>query len=644
MRVFRRVFICLVVAFSMLFPVSAYAAEYGPEVSTYWGVDDFYSIIGVSNRYDAALGLIGQWSRKIQIDNAKFVALSNEGSGGAFYELANMIQPAEFELPNEIKLNAAATLVWDANTVKCLAMYGDPYQGWMWYADVTDETINAARRDFNRVMNGESLGGGGGSSGDYYEYTTYVKYVTSSFFTYPNDSTWNRVNRDGTPYEGDYSLTPNQLTIRIPVEYVDAMVQRLGSGYSAADTYVMFRRTSSGSAGTLTVVFQNSAIASSLQQGSVGERTFNYWRVTYAPNKYQSFSSEDKVFSGNVLTADTFTANVATNANYSSNFYPDDYQYYVYGMLSTGGGGSGGNNNWPDPTPPDPPQEPDPPSPTPPTVNLPDVDLPDVDFPDVDVDLPSVTIGEPTNTTSQDYTPWLRAILSALNGIITDLDSHCYHIRVAIRDNLQELAESISDTMGYIYTDLTTYLGELFEWLAERMDWTVNVDSGFDDSGIVYWLREIYYKIPGIGYPKPDPITDTEDAFDWWSALLSWITNCIVGFISGFVDDVNGLLSFVRDKFPFSIPWDVAAYLAVLDMQRETPVVVFTIPAWPGVWGEYQIRIDLSPYDNAMSAVRTMVLVWWGMVLIMRTDWLLLLFDRQTGLAKGFVSRLTGHT
>lgn len=77
---------------------------------------------------------------------------------------------------------------------------------------------------------------------------------------------------------------------------------------------------------------------------------------------------------------------------------------------------------------------------------------------------------------------------------------------------------------------------------------------------------------------------------------------------------INGL----KEKFPFSIPWDLMAFFAVMNAEPETPEIQATIPL--GLW-EWDIDWDLHAFDNVARILRNMELIGFciGLILITRS-------------------------
>lgn len=358
-----------------------------------------------------------------------------------------------------------------------------------------------------------------------------------------------------------------------------------------------------------------------------------------------------------------------------------------YGGSDSGGGG-GGDNHWPtdDPTPtPDPPEVPGPgddPIPQPDPPDLPDpreYPVSDPYTPDPDPPTNPVITYDPNPTGEPtDYRPWLNAILVLLrkiNTTISDgfgdlrgwLTNHCDHIREQIHSDSVDLGLHIQtaiqngfisferwlqgtfagyfiDELDYVigqqFAELESYLYDLFHWLASQFDFTFG-GSNYDDSSVIYWLRRIYARLGG-GAPNPGDDGTVDEGFDWWAWLLGLITDALGGIITDFVGDVGGFLATLADVFPFSIPGDIVAYLTLLDAARETPRFVVTIPAVDGWWQSFDYEIDLAPFDDAMGVVRGMYLIYWGLILVMKTDWLGGVFDFATRAVVQFFDKITG--
>ena len=166
-------------------------------------------------------------------------------------------------------------------------------------------------------------------------------------------------------------------------------------------------------------------------------------------------------------------------------------------------------------------------------------------------------------------------------------------------------------------------------WLGEclNFDVNVNVDGGsggdggsegdegdtntyvpFDDTSIIYWLKQIWSKLGnGISIKPVDPVVNPDGWWDWFANLLGGLIGALADIgldkIGGLVDALDTL----KDKFPFCIPWDIAALLGLLVSEPVTPVIELPLMALSvsnGVQEVGSITIDLSTYDDAWEAVR----------------------------------------
>jgi len=184
----------------------------------------------------------------------------------------------------------------------------------------------------------------------------------------------------------------------------------------------------------------------------------------------------------------------------------------------------------------------------------------------------------------------------------------------------------------------------LAQWLAAQFDFSVS-GGAWDDSTVVSWLKKIYWELQGRTKRNPTE-PDVDNDLEWWQKLLQIITDKLGALVTDFVGDVGDFLEAVKNRFPFSVPWDIAAYLALLGAAPQTPHFTFVIPAIAGWWPEWEIDIDLSAFDSVAAVCRHMVLLLWAGCLIMKTDWLGGVFDGAAHAVTGFfdraVSRVAG--
>lgn len=581
---------------------------------------------------------------------------------------------------NPSGVNAVQLKYWQDNMPAGMHVYA---------LNTTAEVVGAAKEAFRAILAGEDTGGGssGGSSsfefhpvysfrsdavsGESYSYTT----------IYSGDQAYTtRMDKDGNPYAySGYStyLLQSPFTVSFPED----VLPELPDGFTYDDlTYSL-------------VATGNRVINFRLSKNSTTELltttttskngvtyTFDYVNGTTTGGYYLQIHIDDCTVSASGMNVTNYS--YGSSSNWSSISNSQDFGLKSgssFGGLAGVGGGGGDEpeppNNWPDndtnttvaPSPPELPTPKDPTTPTEPDPDPPYYYTPPA--PDPPAPDPPYEPTEPTGTSPTDYTPWLRAILLALGGISSDLATHCQHLQAqmkaqatriiqGINNQLVNLGTSINnaigdwakwlgDCWGEGLNTLTDNLYDLFHWLADQFDFTYSGDP-YDDSGIIGWLRRIYNRLGSGGDPKHyaptilDPGSEgEEEPFDFWAWLLERIAAILGGVLGGATDAVSTLLEGIRGKFPFSIPWDLLAFLGMLSGDRAIPVFTFTIPAIQGWWNEVPIRVDLTPYDSAAQACRTMVLIWWAFILAMKSTWMI--NDVLGALGSSIVSRFTGR-
>lgn len=304
-------------------------------------------------------------------------------------------------------------------------------------------------------------------------------------------------------------------------------------------------------------------------------------------------------------------------------------------------------NVWPDP--PEPTPTPTPPEPPEPTPNPPEPDPPANPTPYTPPTYTPIGVTAPTDT--EDVIPWLRAILDQLKAIQTDMANHCQHIQDAISQNADRIIETISsraewmaDVLDGMFETLTDNICDTLRWLARQMQF--DQQEPYNDRTLLYWIRKIYAR---LGNQPMNPINPAEPGgaekgFDFWEWLIGMLSSLIGGVLGDASDAVRTLLEGIKDKFPFSIPWDLMGILALLDAPRQTPDLTVTIPAINGWWEPIEFDLDLAPYDDVAAAMRAMAMIWWVAELIKRTNWMLddVLGSVTTKLIGGPVGKLTG--
>ena len=657
------VMVALVMVF-MLLPTRAFASGQVSEWSSVWfhsSVDNAEQyIVGAYNKFDAAAYICGYTKQQVTSwDMAILHKLSTQDT--AFLSLANSLQDVtpwnEDSLDDSLE-DYFGTSLWQSMSNIAVGTSGiginlnglnsfqvqywqmsKPADMQVWAVNTTTSAVAAAKEAVRQILTAQPDGGGGGVTAADTMTFNLQNYVR----VYEQVQTGNHLTVNNVDYKlysnpnvnADFP-TGNSVTFT-------GLVNKSISSFSGFDfeTYpnvlvFVFPRTSS-------LAYEIFA----LKDGYTCEIVDNRFKITPANNDdYYCCSTQSGPNITNLgITALPFDVTIDVSSR-NTNRYTGITNIglssggALYADNLTGGGGGGddeptGPGDWPEDPSPEPPESPTVPTPTPPELPTPYTPIiPPIVSPD-----PPTNVTDPTNWT--DYTPWLQKILQQLRNMNDEIAEHCVHIQQQITDQatniineMYAVCERLMDYLDELFRSMTRYLDQLANWLADQLE--------YNDSSVLYWLRLIYQRLGklirtnGPTILEPDPT----EPFDFWAWLWGLITNVIGGFIGDFVGDVGDLIDAVKDKFPFSIPWDIAAMLALLDANRVTPVFVINIPAINGWWAGYSYRIDLQPFDSVAAACRAMFNIVWCFVLIMKTNWMLMIMGDSTSLGERFANRV----
>lgn len=190
----------------------------------------------------------------------------------------------------------------------------------------------------------------------------------------------------------------------------------------------------------------------------------------------------------------------------------------------------------------------------------------------------NVTYNITNNTTTADLQPILDAL-------------------IVINRNLDEFSDMFVQFADELLTGLQ-------EWFSVFLD-------AFDV--MAKWLERIYFRIPtdfggGGGGGPSDPVEDPTGFWRWLGDLIDDLVGDLPEGLGSFGDALGQLTG----RFPFSVPWDMAALLGLLAHDPVTPV--FDAP-WMAFDGTSvspvpsAIHVDLSPFDDAAAVVRGVLVV-----------------------------------
>lgn len=289
----------------------------------------------------------------------------------------------------------------------------------------------------------------------------------------------------------------------------------------------------------------------------------------------------------------------------------------------------------------DPDPQPDPPiQPTDPGTDVPTVDpptWPTIDFPDITIHGAPITITWPTIADNADYTQLLKEIIKRLEkigdlcgDIINDMDEHCEHLQQAIQDAAEYIVDNLELGIDPDLDDLvrgidnawrkiTQTIKEQVKWLADQLDYDFTVTLDLDK--IEQYLRRIISKMGG-GTSKPDPTTDPFSWGDWLNDLWTKIFTALQIALPDELGELLELFDILKTKFPFSVPFDLIAIVALFDHAPVTPVFDLPYPMLLATGVGYDtVTIDCSGWNSTMVMVRDLEVVLFTAYLISRTEW-----------------------
>lgn len=608
---------------------------YGPVKSG--GILDqpVYNEVGVCafGRYDAAMVALGYDGATIDGLSADVKAkLSNQSTGGDFWTFAQ-----KFTMPSDDDWSATG-IYWRS--------YQDLYgAGNVWRGSYTDGDATNAMRDADVIIGGGDLGGGGGDvtadilftpfDGVKYSPTALVPKSWKETIVYYNSS----LNKFyGKAYASSDSELAGSFTLGITqssLDYIKSLFDdtykycMLGVQHTSGNTYDIFgiiiddiSNLTDYKIGDNLVDFHYTGTALVLNS-----MTINISNVTWPDNPVDMALT--------IKSTRNLSSYSTRNYNNTPVFGTYTMAYCIFGKDGYVGGSPAGPvppSNWPEsptvtaPTAPDVPEpemptmEPQPSAPTSPTLPIYPVDT---IYPDVDYD-----------------TADLQAVLDALN-------EHCEHLQSAVYQGFADFFDTftpwLSQEMATLRAcirgesewqmtvletqleDLQDYLWQICQWLASQMQFTFT-GGDYDDSSVVRWLMRIYYKLQSspVNTRPQDPVSDSDGAWDWLGQFIADLLARISEGASDLASRLLGLFDDIKDKFPFSIPWDMAAVLALFDVPAQTPafVVNFEVFGTPVTFD-----IDLHFMDAYAETIRAMESILFCFYLLFKTQWLSGVFD-----------------
>lgn len=582
-------------------------------------------IVNAPNAFSAACFAVG--GNPSDLTAVQRAALSNSTSGGDFYTFSQRFANygGSFELPDWELLNFYD--LWS----KYESLYGDA----LYAADFTQAQFAGAKADFQTVLGGGSIGGGTGSN-DVPEFDN-LRYMCTletspSFLTVGgNYQAYKMTGENSNGFTYDSSVTKTVSPYNYPNPYLYALndsviferiQSKLDTGY---DVIISF-----GSNNYFVYAIEHNCwLVNGTRLNITGGRTWYQFYAAVGQNNI--FVYDDNLYVQTKLAVN-FSPTTANDTSLGNVYY------YVFEAGTTIGGGGSNNpvvppTNWPDNpvvVAPEPPELPEPYNPI-------------IDEQPIGPTPPQNPIYPPIlNITEDTYTADLQGILDAM-------DAHCQHLRSALHTEMSNLWTAISTKMTNDFATFRTYmtgqigwlgdlisdemastrdyLQDLFEWLAEQFEYTFT-GTAYDDNTLISWLRKIYYRLGsgGVNTRPVDPVSNPVDAGDWLSQLIANLFTALNALAGGLLTSVGSALDLMHTKFPFSLPWDLLAILALFDASPIAPdfdVPIYTLGSagqlvQVGAW-----EIDLSDFSPYLEGIRWMQKICFVYFLAVHTkDWM----------------------
>lgn len=615
--------VLLAFLFAFLFPRFAFALSpndyqiiYGPLDFQFPDYTEREIGVIAPNRYDAVLVALDSFYLKPQITADMFAKLSNESTGGNFYKLAQ-----EFETPEP-----EGSIFNPGFWTTAIGLYGADN---CWYAECDLSLFSLAKQDLETILNGGDLEG---------DVANQVLQKDLDLYGVIGDK-----GLSGGSVIGDV----------LSISFSNAYYSQLLSSFNKKDltyaiSFLYYGVDSNSSSSYFEVYASSSPITYSYKEYSstnIGNNTYTIYELTIE-------SSTNLFLGNNALNSSTFN-DTNTNKKVFYRYHNGVAYRKIIGFYSSVlFAGPPPPTQWPEDPEPDPPTPPEVPDPEPPSEpEEPVYGTPELPNP-----------GGPTFPT-QDPDPTDPTFTVDLQGVLDAMAAHCKHIRDAMYSNVSDLytalsgdldlefsatrelmasvCNSINDNLsdqfswlgGYVHQDivwLANYLKSLAEWLASQLSFDVS-SPAYDDSSVVSWLKKIWSKLgSGVRARPVDPVSDPVGTGSWLETLIrnliTALTDLFPDIFSGLSDGVEALTK----KFPFSVPWDIAAVLVLLVAPAETPefdVPVFAVQRDGSIENVGDYHLSLQFLDDVMPAVRLMFEIAWAVYLLVHVKDLMMVIE-----------------
>ena len=614
--------LCVELAVAGLMARGAYADAYQVAWNTDSDGTQWCFVVSPDNEFDATLYALGLGMYPLTNDQRAY--LSSAQYGGMFYTVSQRWAPiqhylSEYEGSSLFTQFLAFVMDTPLMQVTYNVMGMDAYTN-VWTATISDAEKEQAKQDFSDVVNGNIGGGGGGNVEDenYYIFTGNSRFSSISG------------NRPSGIY---YDVNGTRLTYDIKL-LTTLNTENLYESFPQTYT-IKLKKTLVPEIFASQHENENWTINLSLSEGNISRLTVYTGTPTYGTNN-NAYSSLDYINGINNINGTCYTTN-SVQSSYSNNTFVIDgpnlsrtndtgsvsiaNTSFTASTIYEGTTPTPPENDWPGD------DNDQPTAPQLPVINIPGITLPSLPSITLDPTI-NVNVSDPTNTSPTDYTPWLKAIKDTLtdgfDNLYDELSEHCYHLQEQMQHQAVYVADSITDYMEECITTLVTDMQAIARYIVDSLTYYFG-NGSYNDNNVIFWLKRIWMRLGG---GSPSPVNEPDDAWDWFTKLITGLLADIMAAGSDLAADVAELISQVMTKFPFSIPWDIAAILGLFAATPVTPH--FEVPINVPNVVSTNIVVDLGFLDAAMSTVRAIELIGFAVYLLWITKDIVKIFD-ETG-------------
>lgn len=176
------------------------------------------------------------------------------------------------------------------------------------------------------------------------------------------------------------------------------------------------------------------------------------------------------------------------------------------------------------------------------------------------------------------FTSSLQSIQDGISLLVADFESVFINAINGIVDN-------VYDMTGYVHQILN------------KIDNLTVSGGSFDASDILAYLSDIKSLLQLLVIGQGVDVT---------TDLLDMGVDEVGDYVGNLYDMVDEVTDSLSDKFPFSVPWDIAALLGLFASDPVTPV--FDLPfKIPRIGVDYTFHVDLSDFENVSKICRAVL-------------------------------------